>query len=67
MGTTAAQLHKLDAAGQRLGVGRTALYGLINSGQLRSVKIGRSRLVPESAIVEFISRIEADAVGGDAA
>lgn len=67
MGITTAQLHKLDAAGQRLGVGRTALYGLINSGQLRSVKIGRSRLVPESAIVEFISRIEADAAGGDAA
>ena len=27
-------------------------------GQLRSVKVGRRRLVPESAIVEFIQNLE---------
>jgi hypothetical protein len=32
---------------------------MLSSGSLRSVKIGRRRLVPESAIVELIRRLEA--------
>jgi excisionase family DNA binding protein len=48
------RLHQLDAAMARLGIGRSTLYRLMDSGQLRSVKIGARRLVPESAIVEFI-------------
>lgn len=55
-----AKLHRIEAAADRLGVGRSTLYGLMNSGQLRSVKIGKNRLIPESAIVEFIGRLEAE-------
>lgn len=37
-----------------LGVKRTALYQLIDSGQLRTVKAGGRRLVPLSSIVSFL-------------
>ncbi|MFX1757256.1 helix-turn-helix transcriptional regulator [Rhodococcus sp. As11] len=58
METTTAKLHRLDAACDRLGIGRSKLYELMDAGEIRSVKIGRNRLVPESAIVEFIERLE---------
>jgi excisionase family DNA binding protein len=38
-----------------LGVSRTALYELIASRKLRTVKIGRRRFVPAEAIEEFIA------------
>ncbi|MCB8910206.1 helix-turn-helix domain-containing protein [Rhodococcus rhodochrous] len=55
---TTAKLHRLDAACDRLGIGRSKLYELMDAGEIRSVKIGRNRLIPESAIVEFIERLE---------
>ncbi|UTM36624.1 helix-turn-helix domain-containing protein [Rhodococcus pyridinivorans] len=58
METPTAKLHRLDAACDRLGIGRSKLYELMDAGEIRSVKIGRNRLVPESAIVEFIERLE---------
>lgn len=58
MEETAARLHKIPAVMGRLGVGRSKVFELMASGELRSVKIGRTRLIPESAIVEFIERLE---------
>jgi excisionase family DNA binding protein len=40
-----------------LGLGRTRLYALMGSGQLRSVTIGRRRFVPSDAIEEFIAAL----------
>ncbi|MBM4726062.1 helix-turn-helix domain-containing protein [Rhodococcus hoagii] len=60
MESAVARLHRIDVAANRLGIGRSTLYGLMNSGQLRSVKIGKNRLIPESAIVEFVARLEAE-------
>ncbi|UGQ58976.1 helix-turn-helix domain-containing protein [Rhodococcus pyridinivorans] len=56
-----ARLHRIDAACGRLGIGRSKLYELMDAGEIRSVKIGRNRLVPESAITEFIQRLESGA------
>lgn len=42
-----------EAAGL-LGVGRTALYHEIGAGRVRSLRVGRRRLVPSSAIAESI-------------
>ncbi len=38
-----------------LGISRTAIYELIDGGKLKTVKIGRRRLVPLEAIEEFIA------------
>ncbi|RFZ48381.1 Helix-turn-helix domain protein [Mycobacterium marinum] len=58
----AACLHSVESAFNRLCVSRAKGYELIANGKLRSVKIGRRRLVPESAIVEFIGNLEAGGV-----
>ena len=42
-------------AADRLGIGRCTAQALINSGELRSFKIGKLRRVPVSAIQEFIA------------
>lgn len=45
--------------GQALGgLGRTKVYELITSGELRTVKIGRRRFVPASAVEEYVARLE---------
>jgi excisionase family DNA binding protein len=46
-------------AGQALGgLGRTKVYELITSGELRTVKIGRRRFVPAAAVEEYVARLE---------
>jgi excisionase family DNA binding protein len=40
-----------------LGIGRTAVYELIKDGKLRTVTIGRRRLVPLAAMDEFIASL----------
>ena len=44
-------------AADLLAIGRTCVYQLMKSGQLRSVKIGARRLVPRSAIEEFVHEL----------
>ncbi len=55
-----ARLHTIEAVMERLSIGRSTVYLLMESGQLRSVKVGRRRLVPESAVVAFIEGLAAD-------
>jgi len=63
-----AQLHGEKAARLRLGgIGRSLFWELIRAEELRSVKIGKRRLVPEQAICEYIERLEAQARAGSAA
>jgi excisionase family DNA binding protein len=47
------RLLSIDQAAVLAGVGRTTIYAAIGSGRLRSVKVGRRRLVPASAIAEL--------------
>ena len=44
-------------AAEALGIGRTRIYELMASGVLLSVKIGRSRRIPVSALTAFVSAI----------
>lgn len=55
--TAAAPDRLLDVyeAASALSLGRTALYGEIARGRLRSVTVGRRRLIPSAAIAEFIA------------
>jgi excisionase family DNA binding protein len=62
---TAPTLHPVESVMERLHVGRSMVFELIASGELRSVKVGRRRLVSEAALCEFIDRL--DGTHGDAA
>lgn len=47
--------YNVEAAGARLGLGRTTTYAEVASGRLRSFRVGKRRLVPASALVEYIA------------
>ena len=53
-----ARLHDIPSAQERLGISRSTLYSLMQSGQLRSVHVGARRLIPEQAIVDFINKLD---------
>jgi excisionase family DNA binding protein len=42
------------SAARALGLGRNLMYELVLSGRVRSLKIGRRRLIPVSALEEFL-------------
>lgn len=48
-------LLTIAEAGERLRQSRDSIYKLMQSGQLPSLKIGRSRRIPESAVEAFIA------------
>jgi excisionase family DNA binding protein len=47
----------VDEAAERLRVSRWSIYALIRSNQLRTVKIGRRRLVPIDALAECVTHL----------
>ncbi len=55
------KLLTVAEAAQAMGIGRSLLYRLVMSGQIRSVVVGgRARRIPVEAIDEFIARELAD-------
>lgn len=46
-------LHSIEEAAHLLGIGRSTTYALVRGGQLRSVRIGRRRLIPQEAVEEY--------------
>lgn len=55
------QLYKVSDVMQALSMSRTVVFDLLRSGRLRSVKQGRTRLIPASAIREYIALLEKEA------
>lgn len=47
-------LLTVPEAAAALGIGRSQLYKLVLSGELRTIKIGRSRRIPIRALDELI-------------
>lgn len=47
--------YSIEEAAQSLGVGRTTVYDLMNSGDLESVKVGRRRIIPVDAVGAFLA------------
>ena len=47
--------YRVDDAAEALGISRSAIYELIRSNQLRTIKHGSRRLVPVSCLHEFIA------------
>ena len=48
-------LLRVEDASKVLNVGRSAIYDLIRSGALKSVKIGGSRRIPKTALEEYVT------------
>ena len=57
----AARLHGIESVMDRTGLGRSKVFELLGTGQLRSIKVGRRRLVSESALNAFIESLDGDA------
>lgn len=57
----AKQLYRVADAMAVLSLSRSVIYEQIRSGRLRSVTQGRSRLIPASAIAEYIALLEHEA------
>lgn len=51
-------LFRPEEAAEVLGLGRTKVYELIASGELRSVKIGSARRVSAVALTEFVASLD---------
>jgi excisionase family DNA binding protein len=49
----------VEEAAKALRLSRTKVFALLKDGSLRSVKIGRSRRVPVSALEAFIAKLVA--------
>jgi len=50
-------LLDVNEAATVLSMGRTAIYEEIRTGRLRSIKRGRSRLIPMKSIHEFVESL----------
>jgi excisionase family DNA binding protein len=50
-------LYRPAEAAHIVSQGRTKIYEALTSGALRSVKVGRSRLIPAEALVEYADRL----------
>jgi excisionase family DNA binding protein len=48
--------HSPEGAGMRLGIPTRAVYTLIASGELRSYKNGKRRLIPDSECQRLVQR-----------
>ena len=55
------KLYRVADAMVVLSLGRSVIYEQIRSGRLRSVTQGRARLIPASAIAEYIALLEREA------
>ena len=53
-------LLSIEDAGRALGVGRSTIYGLIDSGDLEVVHIGRAARVPVESVQGFVRQLRAD-------
>ena len=55
------QLYRVHEAMEILRLGRTAVYEQIRAGRLRSVKQGTARLIPATAITDYVALLEREA------
>lgn len=54
-------MYRVPEAASALRISRSALYELIRSRQIRSVTVGRTRLISYNALTEYIDQLEKEA------
>lgn len=65
-GSAPVLLHRIPEAMRLLSLSRSVIYELIRCGRLKSVTQGRRRLIPSSAIVEYVDLLRREADDGAA-
>lgn len=55
------RLYTIEEARVMLRLGKTKIFDLLRNGRLRSVREGRARRIPPSAIAEYIALLEREA------
>jgi excisionase family DNA binding protein len=51
--------------GRRLSVGRTTIYGLVEQGEVQTVKIGRRSLVVAASVRAYVERLTGESTPVD--
>ncbi len=57
-----AVLVNAEEASARLGISRTAVYGLVRDKRLKSCKIGRRRLIRVADLEQFANQLAGDSI-----
>ena len=60
-------MYRPIEAANLLGMGRTAVFGLIKSGRLRSIKLGGARFITADALRAFVRELERESSNHDEA
>lgn len=50
-------LYRIEEAAELLSVSKSRVYELIRSGQLRTVKVGKSHRVPARSLDDYVARL----------
>lgn len=53
-------LYRVEEAAELLSLSRTVVYDLLRTRRLRSVHEGRVRLIPASALAEYVAQLEGE-------
>lgn len=53
-------MNEVQEACERTGIGRSKLYQLMTAGEIKSVKVGKRRLIPEEDLQGFVARLRAE-------
>jgi excisionase family DNA binding protein len=56
-------LYRVTEAMALLSMSRTVIYEQMRAGRLRSVHQGRARLIPATAIADYVALLEAETMG----
>lgn len=62
--TPAKALYRIPEAMRLLSLSRSVIYEQIRAGRLRTVRQGRTRLVPAAAITAYVDLLELEAMKG---
>lgn len=55
------RLHSVEEAAELLNVGRSTAFEEIRLGRLRTVRVGRRRLVPTEYVEEYVELLKSEA------
>jgi excisionase family DNA binding protein len=58
---TGRELYRISEAMEILSLKRSVMFEQLRAGRLRSVTVGRTRLVPAAAIAEYVALLEREA------